>query len=244
MDLRLALMCGIDIPIEECRLIIHQPTLKEIAFIGETDFFTGVQTLCIQKNMILQEDKALLENTNNFQIFMTIMSQKETADKKQSFLKILPLFFPKYKVFCTPRSLIFMQEGVEENIIVDENNFEYLQNAISTICCLNRSSNNEQDFNPGGEKAQEIMEKILRGRQRVAAQKEEKNNSVFVQYISVLTIGIPSMSLQDSMQLTMYQLYDLVERFMLYVNWDIDIRSRLAGGTPDGQTENWMKNIH
>jgi hypothetical protein len=42
------------------------------------------------------------------------------------------------------------------------------------------------------------------------------------------------MSLEDCMNLTMYQLYDLVERYMLYVNWDMDIRSRLAGATPDG----------
>ena len=34
-DLRAALMTGIDIPIPECQLIIHQPTLKEIALIGE-----------------------------------------------------------------------------------------------------------------------------------------------------------------------------------------------------------------
>lgn len=31
---------------------------------------------------------------------------------------------------------------------------------------------------------------------------------------------------------------------MLYVNWDLDIRSRLAGGKPESQCENWMKNIH
>jgi hypothetical protein len=36
------------------------------------------------------------------------------------------------------------------------------------------------------------------------------------------------------MDLTMYQMYDLIERYSLYVNWDIDIRSRLAGGKPEG----------
>ena len=46
MDVRLALMTGNDIPIPECQLVLHQPTIKEIAFLGETDFFIGVQTLC------------------------------------------------------------------------------------------------------------------------------------------------------------------------------------------------------
>jgi hypothetical protein len=74
----------------------------------------------------------------------------------------------------------------------------------------------------------------MRGRQRVAAQKGENNTSIFSQYLSTLTVGLHSMSLEDCMNLTMYQLYDLVERYMLYVNWDLDIRSRLAGATPDG----------
>jgi hypothetical protein len=42
MDNRLALMTGIDFPLEGCNLIIHPPTIKELSYIGETDFFMGV----------------------------------------------------------------------------------------------------------------------------------------------------------------------------------------------------------
>ena len=44
------------------------------------------------------------------------------------------LLFPKHKVLFTPRSLIFNGEGA--SIQIDENNFEYLQEAITNICCL------------------------------------------------------------------------------------------------------------
>jgi hypothetical protein len=84
----------------------------------------------------------------------------------------------------------------------------------------------------------------MRGRQRVAAQKGQSNTSIFSQYLSIITVGINSMPLQNAMDLTMFQLYDLVERYMLYVNWDMDVRCRLAGGKPDSQPDNWMKNIH
>ena len=67
---------------------------------------------------------------------------------------------------------------------------------------------------------------------------------MFVQYISILTVGLQSMSLQDCCNLTMYQMLDLVERYSLYTNWDIDIRARLAGASPDEKPDNWMKNIH
>ena len=49
LDLRLALMSGIDIPIPECQLVLHQPTIKEIAYIGEKNFFIGVHCLNIRK---------------------------------------------------------------------------------------------------------------------------------------------------------------------------------------------------
>ena len=81
-DLRLALMTGIDIPIPECKLIVHQPRIEEIAFLGDTHFFTGPQTLCLYKSMFVQGNVDL-DDIKNFQIFMMVMTEKETADKKR-----------------------------------------------------------------------------------------------------------------------------------------------------------------
>jgi hypothetical protein len=52
------------------------------------------------------------------------------------------------------------------------------------------------------------------------------------------------MSLEDCMNLTMYQLFDLIERYMLYNSWDMNIRARMAGAKMEAQPENWMKSIH
>ena len=241
MDTRLSLMCGTDYPVPECQLVIHQPRIKEIALIGEADFFQGVQCLCLNKSMFVK-DESLLSDTNNFQIFMTIMSEKEAADKKFSVQQVCALLFPKNKVIFTPRSIILT--GGEQQIMIDETNFEFLQAALTDICCLKTGPMDQQSFNPANSKAKEIAEKLMRGRQRVAAQKGETNVSIFSQYLSILTVGLGSMSMQDCIDLTMFQLYDLVERYMLYVNWDMDIRCRLAGGKPESQPDNWMKNIH
>lgn len=241
MDIRLALMCGTDIPVPECQLEVHQPRINEIALIGEQEFFLGVQSFCIRKSMVIQ-DESLLRNTNNFQILQTVINSQEGAEKKIAIQQICTLFFPKYKVNFTPRSIIFL--GGEQPITIDENNFDFLQEAISSICCLKSGPQDQQTFNPADKRAAEIAQKLMRGRQRVAEQKGENNASIFSQYVSTLTIGLSSMSLKDAMDLTIFQLYDLVERYMLYVNWDMDIKSRLAGGKPDSQPDNWMKNIH
>ena len=241
MDTRLSLMCGTDYPVPQCQIIIHQPRIKEIAFIGEQDFFTGVQCLCLNKSMFVK-DESDLSNVNNFQIFMTIMSERETIDKKVAVQQVCTLFFPNYKVIFTPRSVLISGDG--QTMQIDETNFEYLQAAISNICCLKTGPMDQTAFNPANSKAREIAEKLMRGRAKVAAEKGQSNTSIFSQYLSILTVGLGSMSLQDVMDLTMFQLYDLVERYMLYINWDMDVRCRLAGGKPDSQPDNWMKNIH
>lgn len=242
MDYRLNLICGTDMLIPECNLVAHQPRIKEISFIGESDFFIGAQTLCLHKTMFI-EDKTILDSINNFQIFMTIMLQDETKDKKANILNVLNLLFPLYKVNVTPNSLLFIKEGVPP-ITVDGNNFEALQEVLRLIFCMHNGPMDQQAFNPANDKAREIAQKLMRGRQRVAAQNGNSNVSVFSQYMSILTIGLGSMSLQDLTNLTMFQLYDLMERYTLYTAWDLDVRQRLAGGKPEGTPDNWMKNIH
>ena len=241
-DIRSALIAGIDIPIPECQLILHQPKIREIAFLGDTHFFTGAQTLAIHKSMFV-EDRTVLDDINNFQIFMTVIGEKEMADKKKDVKDLLKLLFPEYTLLITPRSLVF-QDKEKNSITIDESNFEPLQEVVREVFCLKSGPMDQTAFNPADKKAQEIAQKLMRGRQRVAAQKGGANTSVFSQYLSILTVGLHSMSLHDLLNCTMYQLYDLMERYSLYINWDIDVRTRLAGGKPDSQPDNWMKNIH
>lgn len=241
MNLHLQLMSGIDIPIPQCQLILHQPTIKEISFMGEQDFFMAIQVLTVNKSMINQGE-TLLADIHNFQIFMTIMNDKETVDKKNSVLSLFNLIFPTKKIMLLPASIIFSSEG--ETAVINENNFEDFQEIIKAVFCLNSSLNGQQTFNPANEQARQIADKLMRGRARVAAQKSQQQSSIFGQYLSIITIGVNSMSLQDCLNLTMYQLFDLVERYMLYIDWDIDIRSRLAGAQINKPVENWMKEIH
>lgn len=241
MDLRLALMCGTDIPIANLQTVVHQPKIREIALIGEEDFFVGIQCLTINKNL-LEQDKTLLQNTDNFQIFMTVMLEKEAKDKKAATTSLLQLLFPNHNVMFTPRSLVL--QGANGSATINETNFEEFQEVIRAMFCVSSAKNQSAGFNPGNEQAKRIAEKLMRGRKRVAEINGSANASIFSQYLSILTVGLSSMSLQELMDLTMFQLYDLVERYQLYISWDIDIRSRLAGAKPEEKPDNWMKNIH
>ena len=163
------------------------------------------------------------------------------VDKKELVIQVLTLVFPNTKVAFTPRSMLLIQDGV--NVTIDEGNFEILQSVLIQQFCI---KNTDQDqFNPQSEKAREIAQKLMKGRQRVAAQRAQENSgSTFAQYLSIIAVAINGMSLKDALSLTIYQLYDLIERYHLYLNWDIDIRARMAGANGDKPVENWMKQIH
>ena len=54
----LLLLSGNDIPFQGARTAIHQPTIKEIAYIGEEAFYIGCELLKFSKES-LTEDKSV-----------------------------------------------------------------------------------------------------------------------------------------------------------------------------------------
>lgn len=241
-DISLALMTGIDIPCLALSTVFHQPTIKDISYVGETDFFTGVQCLLINRKLITIQGNFDLDNLSNFYIFMMVM--KEDKEKKEQVKNVLSLIFPNYQIILTPQSLMLSKDGAQ--VLIDDSNFETFQESIRPFLSpgFKDSSDGAGAFNPQGAKAEEIARKLMRGRERVAAQKNQGSGSVLSQYLSVLTVGINSMSLHDLKELTLFQFFDLLERYMLFSNWDVDMRARMAGAKIDTPVENWMKSLH
>jgi hypothetical protein len=239
-----ALATGIDIVIPECQLILHQPTLLEISYLGREKFMSGIYALNISKESIKFEDEIDLSEVSNFQLFMMVMEDERTLDKKEAVQEVLSLIFPKYKISFTPRSLMFYQQEVGM-ITVDENNFNILQEIISEVFCLNRGKEEEFNYNISehDKRAKEIAEKLKRGRERVAAIKSQNAGDFILNYISILSVGL-GLSMLAFKEYTLFMLCDQVERFGMYKSWDIDIKSRLAGAKIDHEPPDWMANIH
>ena len=67
-------MAGIDIPIPELQITAHVPTIKDIAYMGESRFFMAVQYLCLDKESLIY-DETLLSALTNFQVLMKVLEQ-------------------------------------------------------------------------------------------------------------------------------------------------------------------------
>lgn len=236
-DIDLALFTGVDIPIPECQIVVHQPTIKEISMIGEKQFLTGVQILCIDKDTFKEGGKDL-SNTSNFQVFMTVISAEEMKESKKAVIEAMSLIVPNSKITFTPRSLLLNYN--DTNIIIDEGNFEYFQEILRQVFCL---KSKEEDFNPVNAQAAKIAEKMKKAKAKVAKIKGDSVGSIYARYISTLAVGL-HLDILDIINYTIYQVLDLLERYGLWTSWDIDMRSRLAGADVKGKPEDWMKNIH
>lgn len=238
-------MAGIDIPIPELQLIIHVPTIREIALMGETKFFMAVQYLCLDKESLIQ-DETLLSSLTNFQVLMKVLEQSQDKDKKNVIIMLLTLLFPEYMPIITRNSIMLNKMADKETRLIDNDNFDVFQNALKEILCVNSIfQGNNIIYNPANDRAKEIAEKLMRGRKKVAEIKSKGNNeSVLTRYISILTIGTNTMSIEDCLNLNMFQIFDLMERYSAFVEWDADLRVRLAGGKPDKPVESWMRDIH
>ncbi|MDY5667952.1 MAG: hypothetical protein SPK43_01670 [Candidatus Onthovivens sp.] len=114
-------MCGIDIPLPEFQLILHQPTIKEIAYLGEDNFFSALTYLCLNKNSLIT-DKKLQSEVTNFQVLMEVLKDPKIKEIKQNILLLFKILFQDYKTIMTPNSIIFTSS--QGNVMIDNENFD------------------------------------------------------------------------------------------------------------------------
>lgn len=79
-------MTGVDIPIPELEMVIHQPTIEEISFMGEPDFFLAANFLAIDKGTLMNMGEKV--DLSSYKIFLEAFNSKELQDKKDIILSL------------------------------------------------------------------------------------------------------------------------------------------------------------
>ncbi len=250
----LLLLSGNDIPFVEAQISIHQPTLKEISFIGEDIFFIGCEFLNFSKQKIKQQDKTYLKDFTDFEVFMKIMTNDDIADEEEKKVKIyvhlvLSLLFPGYNINFLPISILISKQNQQtkelERHIIDKDNFNIFKNIISSIFCLKMLFGTEKEYNPAGPQAKALVQKFKKRRQKLAELKGQKNNNISIlsRYISILAVGNHK-DINSLLQYTVYQLFDEFRRYTMKVDFDMCIQAKMAGAQNIEDVENWMNEIH
>lgn len=246
----IVLITGIDIPFFEARAVIHQPTLKEIAYLGEKKFFLGCELLTFSKDSLSEEDKVDLKDKTNFDIILSILREKGniiSVNNGMAARGLLRLLFPTCEVYVGEDSIILRELDPETaqfpEHVLDNSNFDKFQKLIKEIFQLKTT---EKTYNPQGDLAKKIADKLNRGKQRLAelnARNELTKVSILSRYASILAVGMQK-DINVFSNYTVFQLYDEFNRFELYEQNDTFIRARLAGAKDVEQPPYWKKDLY
>lgn len=239
----LLLLSGNDIPFIPAQITIHQPTLKEIAYLGEETFFTGVQLLKFSKNILSEEDKVHLENKSNFDILIAILREQNAVMQKNRncVQMVLALIFPDYQITFEEKCIKIKKEKEEHKI--DNSNYEEFKSIISSIFSFGKGEASNSDFNPSGDLAKKIADKLKHRHQHLAEMKPAQKIDILSRYVSILSVG-QKKDMNALFNYTIYQLFDEFKRYELKVGHDIYVQAKMAGAKDLKEVEDWMQDIH
>ena len=238
----LLLLSGNDIPFREAKVTIHQPTIKEIAYLGEENFYTGCEFLKFSKDNLDEQDRIHLENYSNFEIIMSMMKEQNAVMQKHKIcvLMLLTMIFPKYEVSIEEHEIYLKNE--EGIFSINKNNFEIFKEILNLMFCL--TGENSTEYNPSGEMAQKIARKLKNRHKKLAEEKPSEHKiAILCRYVSILSVGHKK-DMNSLLQYTIYQLFDEFKRFELKTQYDTYFKAKLAGAKDLKEVEDWMKDIH
>ena len=242
---KLLLTSGQDIPFEEGQLIIHPPSIQEIALIGEHALFAGLQVINLSKDTVLAaEDKSVSENLSNFDIYMTVMKNREDSQQLVENIEMLfSIIFPMYQTQLLPDRQLFIRqtEGGIETGYLDRDNFEIFKDYLQQIFCMKDLIGDSPNYDPGNERARQLAEKFQRARKKVAELNPDKEErSIFQRISGVLAVG-EQKDINQIMNYTVFQLLDEYNRFVLKYDYDRWFSAKLAGAKDLKAPEQWTK---
>ena len=240
----LLLLSGNDLPFPQASLTIHQPRLKEIAYITEQKFWSACELLKFDKEILSNQDKVDLLNKSNFNIIMMMIQEKnfQSYQARIGMLSLLALLFPTSKILLDNKTILLQNYQTNEKSEINEDNFDAFKEILINMFCLTNKENKQYD--PSGELARKIADKIKQGRAKKAKLAPEEKFSIFSRYISILAVG-QKKDINDLMNYTVYQLMDEFNRFELKLHYETWEKYKIAGATNLGEAPaDWLKNIH
>lgn len=241
MNNELLLLSGNDIPFIGAQLSVHQPTIKEIAYIGEETFFSACELFNFSKNILPEEDKMLLEDKTNFDILIAILrEQNAVMQKNRNCIELLlSLLFPEYD-YSLGKDAIILKKGNEEHKI-DNTNYEEFKSIINGMFARDKAESTT--FNPSGKLAEKIASKLKQRHNKLSQDQPPQKVDILSRYVSILTVG-QYKDMNMLLNYTIFQLFDEFKRFELKTSHDIYVQAKMAGAKDLKEVEDWMKDIH
>ena len=239
------LISGNSIPFPEGKVMVGQPKLKQLLTLGEKNYLQAISLLTFSKEILSDKDKILLKDISDFDVLMSIMTDKSKESQviRNNALMVLTLLFPDFIIRLLPASIELEKE--ENKFYIDNRNFEEFKQILKQMFCLEEHNEKNPEYNPGGSKAAAIAEKLKKARmQKQQTSAEHKEIIIISKYVSILSVGLKLNINEIESEYTLYQLFEQQKRFSLKEQNDIYLKAKLAGAKDLKEIDNWMDDIH
>lgn len=244
----LSLITGMDIFIPEYEVKIHQPTINEIALIGEEMFFSSLNIFMIENekfkinliNCLSESNEEDIKTINDFTEFDIILFLlKSDQDFIKTFRMIIDLVIKEYNFeFIDEESRIFLRN--EDRVLeIDEQFFTILKDIIYKIFIFDKLFDKAR-YKPVNEAAARIAKKLELAKAKTKVKDSNNNENSFIANI-ISILGVNHQNINDLTNFTLYQLYNQFERYSLYLQYDQGMKAALAGAKVD--IVDWFKQL-
>ena len=136
---------------------------------------------------------------------------------------VLSLLFPTYTIQIENKNLkelriLLRQEENKLEFSLNKENYDIFIKALNEILCLG-GGDADSDYNPSGDLARQIADKLKDRHAKIAAAKGEDGQKVAIlsRYVSILAVG-ENKDINQLMNYSIFQLFDEFKRYQLKMN--------------------------
>lgn len=251
----LKILAGSPLPIPEIGLEIHQPTLREVALLGEQELYQIFSLLTLTKERYMQmveakanTTKEMIDAVKNKLMFMTdfqLILETTLHDSviQANLVGFLYIIFPKAKTITVEKNFIIISwQGDKKETLMTSFEFEFFVPVIKSM--FDTGDKNQKEFDPVNDKAAEIAAKIEARRKKLAKEKglDREEKSALATGISVLSTA-DGVSLDTILNYTIPQLYYQLERSRKYSEYQTQMTLGAFAGLKDVEIADWTHSI-
>ena len=230
-----------DIPFMEGECILHNPSIEEIALIGEKEYHAAVELIVSVPKNIIEQGKVDSEDISDFDIILMIVNDTNYREYRTDILLLFSLLFVNCQFKIDKDNIKIIEENGLEHFINREN-FESFQNLI--VQMFKTDEEQKAIYRPADGLAKKIADKIKRGQEKREQKKgkdpEKANISIFKKYATILSVG-EQKDINMLYQCTVKQLKEEFDMYQKKVAFDRYVEARMAGATDIETPDNWME---
>ncbi len=236
-------LCGLPLFLGE--LEIYPIKIKEIIEIGDIKYNYHLMIMTslndVMKSTIDDKEsiKKELLKKSDFEICLILCViysefQKQICEAIQFFLKKDIMFNKELEQFE-------VYDGDKILQTINNDNYDQLVQIIKFQSYLSK----HEEAEPANEKARKLQEKKKKAQEQVNRAKQRDTTPLTIaDYISIVNSKNSNIDIKECLDMTVYSLFDYIERLALIDNYEVGIKQLLAGAKPNQvNLKHWLSQL-